>query len=144
MGRLARESCSEQLADKVAEVALSQLTSIDNCAIIDSYQKAMIGERCKVPKRMHYPREIMLLCVRWYAAYPLSRRHIKGMMQELAGPLLLVDGRLHVMPQSITLMSNSPTSTIARGLVGQTSTRGRSSSKATRHFWPSQSSVAVC
>ena len=41
-------------------------------------------------------------------------------------------------------LSNSPTSTIARGLVGQTSTRGRSSSKATRHFWPSQSSVAVC
>ena len=40
--------------------------------------------------------------------------------------------------------SNSPTSTLAGGPVGQTSTRCRSSSKATRHFWPSQSSVAVC
>ncbi len=29
-------------------------------------------------------------------------------------------------------------------LLDQTSTRCRSSSKATRHFWPSQSSVAVC
>jgi hypothetical protein len=40
--------------------------------------------------------------------------------------------------------SNSPTSTVAGGLVSQTSTRCRSSSKATRHFWPSQSRVAVC
>ena len=39
---------------------------------------------------------------------------------------------------------NSPTSTVAGGLVGQTSTRCRSSSNATRHFWPSQSSVVVC
>jgi hypothetical protein len=30
--------------------------------------------------------------------------------------------------------SNSPTSTVAVGLEGQMSTRGRSSSKATRHF----------
>ena len=29
---------------------------------------------------------------------------------------------------------NSPTSTVASGLAGQTSTRCRSSSKATRHF----------
>src|SRR5262245_42092407 len=34
------------------------------------------------------------------------------------------------------LRGNSPTSTVAGGLVSQTPTRCRSSSKATRHFWP--------
>ena len=33
-------------------------------------------------KRMHFPLEVMLTCVRWYAAYPLSLRHIEGMMAE--------------------------------------------------------------
>ena len=26
----------------------------------------------KVLQRPHYPREVMLTCVRWYVAYPLS------------------------------------------------------------------------
>ena len=33
-------------------------------------------------KRLHYPIEVMLLCVRWYAAYPLSLRQIEEMMAE--------------------------------------------------------------
>ena len=36
----------------------------------------------KVLKRMHYPLEVMLVWVRWYAAYPLSLRHIEEMMVE--------------------------------------------------------------
>ena len=48
----------------------------------DVCQNAMICELRKVLKRMHYPLEIMLICVRWYAAYPLSLRHIEEMMQE--------------------------------------------------------------
>ena len=36
----------------------------------------------KMLKRLHYPLEVMLTCVRWYVAYPLSRRHIEEMMQE--------------------------------------------------------------
>src|ERR1035437_4238872 len=36
----------------------------------------------KVLKRLHYPLEVMLICVRWYLAYPLSLRHIEEMMQE--------------------------------------------------------------
>ena len=35
-----------------------------------------------VIKRRHYPLEIMLTCVRWYVAYPLSLRHIEEMMAE--------------------------------------------------------------
>ena len=36
----------------------------------------------KVLKRLHYPLEVMLTCVRWYVAYPLSLRHVEEMMQE--------------------------------------------------------------
>ena len=36
----------------------------------------------KVLKRLHYPLEVMLLCVRWYAAYSLSTRNLEDMMQE--------------------------------------------------------------
>ncbi|MET3139423.1 putative transposase [Undibacterium sp. GrIS 1.2] len=42
----------------------------------------MIDELRKVLKRMHYPLEVMLTCVRWYAAYPLSLRHVEEMMAE--------------------------------------------------------------
>jgi transposase-like protein len=44
--------------------------------------KAMIEALRKVIKRMHYPLEVMLTCVRWYVAYPLSLRHIEEMMAE--------------------------------------------------------------
>ena len=44
--------------------------------------KAMISELGKVLKRLHYPLEVMLVCVRWYAAYPLSLRHLEEMMAE--------------------------------------------------------------
>lgn len=40
----------------------------------------MINALRKVIKRVHYP--LILTCVRWYAAYPLSLRHIEEMMAE--------------------------------------------------------------
>ncbi len=36
----------------------------------------------KVLKRLHYPLDVMLTCVRWYVAYPLSLRHLEEMMSE--------------------------------------------------------------
>ena len=36
----------------------------------------------KVLKRLHYPLDVILLCVRWYVAYPLSLRHLEQMMAE--------------------------------------------------------------
>ena len=36
----------------------------------------------KVLKRIHYPLEVMLTCVRWYVAYPWSLRHVEEMMHE--------------------------------------------------------------
>jgi len=35
-----------------------------------------------VIKRLHFPLEIMLVCVRWYAAYALSLRNLEEMMAE--------------------------------------------------------------
>ena len=37
-----------------------------------------------VLKRLHYPLEVILVCVRWYVAYPLSLRNLEEMMAERA------------------------------------------------------------
>ena len=42
----------------------------------------MIAALSKVIKRMHYPLGVMLTCVRWYVAYPLSLRDLEEMMAE--------------------------------------------------------------
>ena len=39
-------------------------------------------EVAKVLKRLHHPLDVILLCVRWYSAYPLSLRHLEEMMAE--------------------------------------------------------------
>ena len=33
-------------------------------------------------KGMRFPIDIILVCIRWYSAYPLSYRHLEEMMQE--------------------------------------------------------------
>jgi putative transposase len=34
------------------------------------------------PKGMRFPIDVVLVCIRWYAAYPLSYRHLEEMMEE--------------------------------------------------------------
>ena len=36
----------------------------------------------RVFKRLHYPIEVILVCVRWYVAYPPSLRHLEEIMAE--------------------------------------------------------------
>jgi transposase-like protein len=48
---------------------------------MDFSQKPHQKYPLKVLKRLHYPLEVMMLCVRWYVAYP-SFRHIEEIMQE--------------------------------------------------------------
>ena len=36
----------------------------------------------RVLKRLHYPLDVILTCVRWYVANPLSLRHLEEMMSE--------------------------------------------------------------
>ena len=38
-------------------------------------------------KGAHFPQEIILTCVRWYVAYPLSTRHVEELMQEWGVPV---------------------------------------------------------
>lgn len=50
--------------------------------MLDVRKSSIHGALRKVLKRIHYSPEVMLTCMRWYAAYPLSLRHIEEMMQE--------------------------------------------------------------
>jgi transposase-like protein len=50
--------------------------------MLDFRQSLINSTLRKVLKRLHYPLEVMLTCVRWYVAYPLSLRNIEEMMQE--------------------------------------------------------------
>jgi putative transposase len=38
-------------------------------------------------KGAHFPQEIILTCVRWYVAYPLSTRHVEELMRERGVPV---------------------------------------------------------
>ena len=33
-------------------------------------------------KGAHFPQELILTCIRWYVAYPLSTRHVEELMRE--------------------------------------------------------------
>jgi putative transposase len=45
-------------------------------------RKTLASGIAKVLKRLHYPLEVILVCVRWYVAYSLSLRDIEEMMAE--------------------------------------------------------------
>ena len=49
---------------------------------MDSDPKPMNEMLRREFKRLHYPIEVILVCVRWYVAYPLSLRHLEEMMAE--------------------------------------------------------------
>ena len=48
----------------------------------DGVRKTVNDAMSKVLKRLHCPIEVMLLCVRWNAAYPLSLRNLEEMIAE--------------------------------------------------------------
>jgi putative transposase len=47
-----------------------------------SLRKMLNPAVARVLKRLHYPLDVILTCVRWYVAYPLSLRHLEEMMSE--------------------------------------------------------------
>ena len=50
--------------------------------MLDFRQSLINSNLSKVLQQLHYPLEVMLPCVRWYVAYPLSLRHVEERMQE--------------------------------------------------------------
>ena len=48
----------------------------------ETVKRTMNDAISKVFRRLHYPIEVMLVCERWYAAYPLSLRNLEEMMAE--------------------------------------------------------------
>jgi transposase-like protein len=45
-------------------------------------RKKLNPSEARVLKRLHYPLDVILTCVRWYVANPLSLRHLEEMMSE--------------------------------------------------------------
>src|ERR1700675_3272743 len=45
-------------------------------------RKTLAAGIARVLMCLHYPLDVMLLCVRWYVAYPLSLRNLEEMMAE--------------------------------------------------------------
>jgi len=45
-------------------------------------RKALLPGVAKVLKRLHFPVDVILLCVRWYVAYSLSLRDLDEMIAE--------------------------------------------------------------
>ena len=45
-------------------------------------RKTLPADIGKVLKRVHYPLDVIMLCVRWYVAYSLSLRKLEEMMTE--------------------------------------------------------------
>ena len=48
----------------------------------ETVKRTMNDAISKVLRRLHYPIEVMLVCVRWYEAYPLSLRDLEELMAE--------------------------------------------------------------
>jgi len=54
----------------------------DNGAMIPLHVQLQNSTLRGVIKRLRFPLDVMLVCVRWYAAYPLSLRNLEEMMAE--------------------------------------------------------------
>ena len=52
-------------------------------------RKTLAPGIARVLKRLHYPMDVMLLCVRWYVAYSLSLRNLEEMMAERETPITI-------------------------------------------------------
>ena len=53
-------------------------------------------------KRMRFPMDIVLTCIRWYAAYPLSYRHLEEWNGRL--PLDAISARMPSYPLRRSLL----------------------------------------
>jgi transposase-like protein len=57
----------------------------------------------KVLKRLHYPLEVILMCVRWYVAHPLSLRHLEPIFSQHQVPGEVMLGLKRFSNAAITL-----------------------------------------
>ena len=53
-------------------------------------------------KGMRFPIDVILVCIRWYVAYPLSYRHLEEMMEE-RGVLVDHSGSVALIPRYLFL-----------------------------------------
>ena len=62
--------------DETGSVAVARIGYVGR--MTETPTKTMNDALSKIVKRLHHPLEVMLQCVRWYAAYPLSLRNLAG------------------------------------------------------------------
>lgn len=55
-------------------------TSADNTTICD--EQTLTPAVARVPRRLHYPFNAMMTCVRWYVAFGMNVRHVEVTMAE--------------------------------------------------------------
>jgi hypothetical protein len=75
----------DQLARLIAQGSVAETRRV-SCVVtirtIGHLMKTLNPAVARVLKRLHYPLDVILTCVRWYVAYPLSLRHLEEMMAE--------------------------------------------------------------
>ena len=60
-------------------VALSKIIdTFDVASVLTIKEMMLLHAYCK---KMRFPIDVILICIRWYAAYPLSCRHLEEMME---------------------------------------------------------------
>jgi transposase-like protein len=47
----------------------------------------------KVLKRLHYPLEVMLTCVRWYVATPVNMQQGNAILNQGSSPIAFMEAR---------------------------------------------------
>jgi putative transposase len=59
-------------------------------------------------KEAHFPQEIILTCVRWYVAYPLSTRYVEELIGERGVPARRSLHRTHAGRHRERALSDAP------------------------------------
>jgi hypothetical protein len=75
-------ACGQSLSTSSPSLIHPLLSGEDRLDEAHSLGITSIAFKARVLKRLHYPLDVMLTCVRWYVAYPLSLRPLEEMMSE--------------------------------------------------------------
>jgi hypothetical protein len=78
-GQRRPEICVALTGDRDGSVAVTRSAMMcGTTRTTESSMKTLNPAVARVLKRLHYPLDVILTCVRWYVAYPLSLRHLEG------------------------------------------------------------------
>jgi hypothetical protein len=94
----------------------------------------------KVLKRLHYPLDVILLCVRWYVAYPLSLRNLEEMMAVSILFADVVSNPWHIRIFAATTLSRHNLDPFCREIVKSTDV-STFSQRLNQRYWNATATV---